>query len=424
MLGSFFLFYRGSFLFLDTFATPFLLLSGLLLPVQRDDRRSAFFSGLCYGIAILFTQKAVMSIFAPAFIWLVLLAQRRKGAVTDFVFYGMGGAASLLILVALIGPGTVGDFFQQNVTWNLAWKAKRFPRPELISLAGTDGAVALIAVYAAIRRLVLIWRRRFRLVPADVPALYFLSLLTGIVLLPVVWVEYFVEVVNFGTIVAGLLLVELLNLQAPEAGEAGETGLRIDNRGLFLAAAVILLLIHFAGLGARWLLADAHRAMSTPAALVAASVLVASFVLILRAVKWDQRIRPALLMTAILAYPVVQQLDYIYRAPNDSDRIGVEQVLRLADVDEPVFDGYSGFGLFRPHVYEYWFLHDELQLMMTDEQLGPGVVDAIESSRAPVVINDRFVAMLPDTVHKYLRAHYEPTDVENILVRRDRRRTD
>ena len=214
MLGSFFLFYRGSFLFLDTFATPFLLLSGLLLPVQHSGRRSAFFSGLCFGIAILFTQKAVMAIFAPAFIWLVLLMQRRKGVVPDLALYALGGMASLLILVALIGPGTVNDFFQQNVTWNLAWKAERFPRPELISLAGTDGVVALIAVYAAIRRLVLIWRRRFRLVPADVPALYFLSLMTGIFLLPVVWVEYFVEVVNFGTLVAGLLLVELLGLQA------------------------------------------------------------------------------------------------------------------------------------------------------------------------------------------------------------------
>jgi len=424
MLGSFFLFYRGSFLFLDTFATPFLLLSGLLLPVQRSDRRSAFFSGLCYGVAILFTQKAVMSIFAPAFIWVVLLAQRRKGIIADLAFYGLGGAASLLILLALIGPGTIGDFFQQNVTWNLAWKAKRFPRPELISLAGTDGVVALIAVYAAIRRLVLIGRRRLQLVPADVPALYFLSLLAGIFLLPVVWVEYFVEVVNFGTIVAGLLLVELLNLQTPEADDDAETGLRIENRALFLAAAVILILIRFSGLGARWVVADAHRAMSTPAALAAASILLAAIVLIFRAVNADRPIRPALLMTAILVYPVVQQLDYIYRAPNDSDRIGVEQVLRLADVDEPVFDGYSGFGVFRPHVYQYWFLHDELQLMMTEEQLGPGVVDAIESSRAPVVINDRFVAMLPDTVHSYLRTHYEPTDVENILVRRERQRPD
>jgi hypothetical protein len=282
--------------------------------------------------------------------------------------------------------------------------------------------VALLAIIAAVRQLVHLWKRRLRPIPGDVSALYFLSLLTGILLLPVVWVEYFVEGVNFGTLVAGLLVVELLQMQTSDAGNgaAGEPGLRVENRPLFLAAVLVLALTTLSGLGARWLAGNEHRAMSTAAALIAATVLSGALILICRAVDSGRPLRPLLLMTALVAYPVVQQFDYIYRAPNTSDRIGVEQVLRLAGEDEPVFDGYSGFGLFRPHVYEYWFRHDELQLMMTEEQLGPDIVEAIESSRAPVLIDDRFVALLLDTVHTYLRSHYVPTDVENILVRRDR----
>jgi len=60
-----------------------------------------------------------------------------------------------------------------------------------------------------------------------------------------------------------------------------------------------------------------------------------------------------------------------------------------------VFDGYSGYGVFRPHAYRYWFLHDEVQLMLSAEELGPKVIEAIQACRAPVVVLDQWSETLP-----------------------------
>jgi len=83
-----------------------------------------------------------------------------------------------------------------------------------------------------------------------------------------------------------------------------------------------------------------------------------------------------------------------------------------------VFDGYSGFGVFRQHAFKYWLLHDETQAMLSPYEKGPMIVEALEKQRPPLIIVDRFTLMLPQEVQAYLGAHYEATACAEIKKRK------
>jgi len=88
-------------------------------------------------------------------------------------------------------------------------EGRHFPVSDLAFLAATDGAVCFLAAAGVAAPLVRPRRRRVRVGADDVPALVLASLGAGIFLLPVVWTEYFVLVVNFAVVVAGLFLFDL-----------------------------------------------------------------------------------------------------------------------------------------------------------------------------------------------------------------------
>jgi hypothetical protein len=436
MLGDFFLFSRGTILFLDVFACPFLMLSAIFLSESRGRFRAAFASGLAMGVAILFTQKAVMAGFAVLFIFAArwfrrgdaggkrgqspfvrstLRAVPAKGDcplfprgddggrrwLSEVGGFVAGGVVAALSLPAMLGFGGLGDFFQDNVIMNMAWKARHFPVRELAALAGTNAAVYLLALVGLAVRSRGLWQRRFRVLPEDVPALFLASLALGIVLLPVVWSEYFVLVVHFAVLVAGLLLSDLACV-------------RTRRWVVVLAAACAA--VSIVDLFGRWLVRD--HPLSTPAlgvVLALWGLIGGSLALLLRARRPVWTLWAAALL---LAFPVVEQVDFLWQQPNDAQRARVEFVLTNTGPDDPVFDGYSGYGVFRPHAYRYWFLHEEVQAMLSGDELRRGVIDAIEQSRAPIAVRDQWSGQLPDEVLRYLSEKYAPTEFPDILIRK------
>ena len=99
---------------------------------------------------------------------------------------------------------------------------------------------------------------------------------------------------------------------------------------------------------------------------------------------------------------------------NADQRARLDYVLRTTGPDEPVFDGYSGFGVFRPHAYRYWFLHEEMQAMLTDEEKGAAVVRALERAQPPVVVVDGWVKTLPAVVREHVASRYDDTEFPDI----------
>ena len=459
MLANYFLFARGTVLFLDVFACPYLLLSALLLSESRFRPWIAFASGLSFGAAVLLTQKSVMAGFAPVVFFASrglyrgwdsdATGARQRGLMAsgqsaswmvlkDLFGYAAGGAAATLALPALLGWGGLPAFFQDNVAINLVWKARHFPWSDLRLLAATDAAVYLLALLGLTARCRDLWRRRFRLVPDDVPALFLASLSLGIVLLPVVWTEYFVSVVSFAVLVAGLFLFDVTSAilggqsgagrkvrrphptPSPSSPHAGgfpaatwTASRRIRVAVVLVAALAVASAVDLIG---RWL--TPLRTLSAGAVLAVLAVWAAAGCgLTLRGRRRGEA-TVLLALAAFLALPLVEQGDYFLRQSNDAQRARLEFVLAHTDPDDAVFDGYSGYGVFRPHAYKYWFLHDEVQLMLTEEELGPKVIEAIEQCRAAVVVLDDWSKALPDMVASYLREKYEPTGFPDIRIRR------
>lgn len=421
MLCDFFLFARATVLFLDVFASPFLMLSGMLLGESRGRWWKLFASGLAMGVAILFTQKAVMAGFAPLVFFLAGRPDRERGQIggrlREIGAFAAGGAVAALALAAILGREALGAFFQDNVVMNLGWKARHFPARDLAFLAVTNGAVYFLALAGVAARLHDLWKRRFRLEPDDVPALFLASLAIGIVLLPVVWVEYFVPVVNFAVLVAGLFLFDFASRLLARRDERGRlTDARARRTAALLIAACAC--ITALDVEARFLLP--RHTMSTVAVCAVVGAWAAIALRLAASARARSRVWAAWGLALLLAFPVVEQWDYFRQQSNDRQRARVEFVLANTGPDDPVFDGYSGYGVFRPHAYRYWFLHDEVQLMLSDDERGPQVIEALERSRTPIAIVDRWSAALPTEVQRYISEKYRPTEFPDIRVRKPR----
>jgi hypothetical protein len=417
LLGNFFLFGRASLVYLDAFAAPLLVASAWALGGSRGRPLRALVSGLSLGLALLVTQKALAAAVAPLVVFAARAldpAEGRRGWGRDLAAYAAGGLAAALLLAVLLGRDGVAGFVRDAVVLNLQWKARHFPTRELLVLALTDGVVFLVALVGLGLRLRGLVRRRLAAEPADMPALFLAALGTGIFLLPVVWEEYFVLLVPFAVIVAAMTLVDWWQryvpagmLRAAFSGTGGRQraavaiGLAavavVDLLGRRLVAVNTLSLAAFVAVPALWLVLGASLAAVSRRSGAAAA-----------------RFAVALLVV----FPVVQQLDWIHHNSNAAQRARVDYVVDTTSGGDAVFDGYSGAGVFRPHAYRYWFLHEEMRAMLSEEDRGPNVVRALEARRPAIVIVDRHVAALPDVVREHVEARYTDTAFPDIKRRK------
>ena len=83
-----------------------------------------------------------------------------------------------------------------------------------------------------------------------------------------------------------------------------------------------------------------------------------------------------------------------------------------------MFDGYTGLGVFRPHAYRYWFLHDEMILMLSVKERPEGILEARRSPNVRITIRDEYNRDIDPQVEHYLDEHFTPAGGE-IWVRRN-----
>ena len=87
---------------------------------------------------------------------------------------------------------------------------------------------------------------------------------------------------------------------------------------------------------------------------------------------------------------------------------------------ETFLDGFSGFGVFRPHAYRYFFLHDEVRALLAGPELDRLLGQLRDGTISPsFVVLDRDLRALPADIVLFLEANYEPTAVPPLWRRRD-----
>ncbi len=416
----FFYLYAG-LTYLDTYALPFLMLSAVLL--RNGGKRGGLLmavSGAAFAMSVLIGIKAVMA--APAYIaYFVARAvtewkgrSERKLWFNHLLLFGLGGVLPCLLIAMLLGRMGLHGFWMDVFVLNSRWKSHHFPYDNLRLLAVSDPLVYGVAIVGAIVQFWSLCKRGFQIEDRDIPVLFLASLCLGIFLLPVVWEEYFLLLVPFAVIVAGLTLTSRARKYLLSDGRLVLFD-RGSNRALtFLLIALFTMTVWFS------LPRTFHAMRPALARSLLTIVLCGVLFLVLRFKKSAAvSLQAAILMTIISVLPLKQQAYYLVRGPkNQWQRQRVNYVLANTRATSVVFDGYSGFGVFRQHAFKYWLLHDEMQAMLSAYEKGPMIVEVLEIQRPPIFILDRFTLMLPQEVQTYVATHYEATPFAEIKKRK------
>lgn len=420
LIGNFFLFEWGSYIYLDTYAAPSLVLAAWAL-ASTHRLAGAFGAGVGVAAAMFMTQKAAFGALAAVGVLVgITFSQQRRDPrdhrlVSRLGAFAAGGACVALFVAVLLGGRGVIGFIRDAILLNLDWKARHFPSRELSLLASTEGIVFVIALVGLFRQLRSLLARRLAVQSVDIPSLFLVSFGAGMFILPVVWEEYFVLFVPFAIAVAGITMVgwwrEYLVPPGPLLDFSTSVGRYRATVILFCAGLLI------SNIAARYLI-PRELFLATGTLLAALGLCFGLATLATLARRSGKPDQGPLWLSLVLAFSLIQQVDAIGRHRNDEQAARVSYILENTHRMDSVFDGYTGFGLFRPHAYKYWFLHEEVQAMLTPEQKGADVVAALQSTNPAFVVLDRHVKVLPDTVLEYIATNYQVTPFADIVRRR------
>ncbi len=396
----------GHTVFLDTFSAPFLVLSAMLMAGGRHRPSWMLGAGISFGLAVLFNLKASMAVFAP----MVLMASRGWEArseagllrawAKDIAAYLAGGLISIVFVVALLGKdGTIG-MWQYTVALNLGWKARHSGVPWLLGMFWRDAFVSFSAMALILARIWTLPKRRFVLEERDVPWLFLASLIGGMFVLPVVWSEYFAIVAPFMALTGALALGDWFSAwDRPRSFADSWWGL-CSRYALWFFALLALF---------------PYRAIfrADPLAYTQSVIILALFGILSVAVSRARQRKPwmplAIGLALITIVPLVRVGTTLHRLANHDQRERVEYLMANTGPGDAVFDGYTGYGVFRPHAYYFWFLHEEVQAMLAESDKGARLIKALETTRPAIAITDSWVATLPPAVQTYLANHYDGT---------------
>ena len=414
-----FLFLYGGFGYLDTYAAPLLLTSAVLLDNNRTSLRMLL-SGLAFGISVLVAIKAAMAVFAYLAYFLARGfnelgdAERRKTWFKHVACFTVGGVLACLPLVVLLGESGLRGFWLNTIVLNSRWKARYHPYEVIRLLATTDSLVYVVAIGYAFVQLWKLAKRGWKINDSDLIMFFFFSLCGGIFLLPVVWEEYYLLLVPFALVLAGLAFTAIARAYLMPHGRLLELARNVSLRGT-LAVVLLIVLLAFPAF-----LQVGH--LSRLGALRVAAIIMAWLVLLLlltRKRTLSPQLKAVLWIALISVYPLQQQLYFLLRRPkNYPQRARVNYVMENTKPTDAVFDGNTGYGVFRPHAFKYWLLHDEVQAMLTPNEKGPLLIEELELRKPPIAIVDRFTLMLPPEVLDYINTHYESTPYIEIRKRR------
>ena len=122
-----------------------------------------------------------------------------------------------------------------------------------------------------------------------------------------------------------------------------------------------------------------------------------------------ERARPPLLVLATLPLLVLPILGLRegFMKRNDRQLLGLRYVLASTNPTDIVMDGWQGMGVFRPHAFHYYFLHEELLPMLPPEQVS-AFVDALENGkvRPRLIAMDQNLTALGSRFVRFVRQNY------------------
>ena len=108
--------------------------------------------------------------------------------------------------------------------------------------------------------------------------------------------------------------------------------------------------------------------------------------------------------------------EYQYRA--------MQLVNGLVDADQPVLDGFTGWGCLRPHAFYWWWINPHSEALMRQEGALAGLARCVDDAVPALIILDRSLANVEDVIRpgltaNYDLAHHQPGGEALLFLRKD-----
>jgi 4-amino-4-deoxy-L-arabinose transferase-like glycosyltransferase len=384
-------------------------LAGLAILVRaarNGSWRAYAFSGLAFGSALMFSQKAIFGILGVlALLAWVLLDRRiegRPGPRAAAAFAAGCALPGVVTLLHLAEQGALAAFVEQAVAMNLRWKFTFSPwiylsqivreSPLQVSFGIGGWMIALIGSRRADAWQSGVW----------IPIAGTGATMLGLLVVPVPYLQFFQLLLPLWCIYAASVLCDWI-----------EDPRRLRGAGGLLVALLFVACLAYSvseSKSAQWAWIWALVAVGVP--------------LTWRLDRsYGRRARLgalALVLTAVVAFPAVVMARQSQQRGNQRLLNVIEYVLDETDPDEPVLTSWRGSAPFRPHAYYYFFLHEEIQLMLGREKLSADLLELLKEEEPRLLEFDDAFRLLDDELIRYVVRHYRPTGHGVVLERRER----
>jgi len=111
-----------------------------------------------------------------------------------------------------------------------------------------------------------------------------------------------------------------------------------------------------------------------------------------------------------MGYGVLRDIDTALWSNRDQVAV-IEAVNRQVPHNGRILDGFTGYGVLRPHEWYYWWVNEYSLALVPDEELRTGLLARLQKNPPAAVLFDRNLGRLPENVLDWIRKNYRPADL-------------
>jgi hypothetical protein len=398
----------------DVLASVFWLGSIASLYEGFVTRRLKWFvlGGALIGTAVLTSQKLLMAgpPLAVLLIWYAASSRfggRARERLIAVLGFATGVTTTWMLAVAFFAvQGTAGVFLRLTVLESLRWRPETSVATLLSFLTRFDPWFFALAAGG----IVVLLGEAIRS-PASRPANIVLvvpaaGLFAGLFVLPVPYPQYFLTFMPLLAIIGASFLVRAVRL-APEDIRQQHPVFSFDIR-VGIATCVMV-----AAVG----LAIAKPVVFSP---VVYPLLIAAAVTIVLTIRFHGYREMALAAVLVVLAAIPLQGARWMRSLGDQGQFAQLRYVLDRPPDAVVLDGWSGYGVFRPHAFYHWMLHPGVRAMLPPATVHQMVGELASGRVVPaVVVMDEHLRAFSDELARLVERRYAAAGQGDIFIRPD-----